>query len=410
MIPIPTDQDTPTATTLFTVPPAAPSPSSTTTPAMLHCRVSRDTLVPVLALLQSVAETRSTVPMLAHLSLEAQASGTLELRATDLEIGLRCRCPATVTLPGTCTVDARRFYDIVRALPAGELHLSTSPTEHGGLVLTLRCEKSRFRLISLDPGEFPLLQSPSGEMATFPLPVATLRAMIARTLFCVPPDPSRPHLHGVFCEPSATDWVRLVASDGHRLAVVDRAVPGRPPALPSVLLPAKGVMEARKLLEGTSEEIATLAVSEALATLTVGETMLTLRLGESAFPEYRAVLAAAGPHQLSVKRTDLLAALRRVLILTTERDRGVTVAIRPDLLTLSVATGAVGEGTEELPIAYRGEPLTLGFNARYLLDVVVALDPAEQIILALHDERAPVLMWTEEDVGFRYVVMPMRIR
>ena len=182
-MPLPTVQDTATPTTFFPVSLSEPSPSPTTTPTPLQCRVPRDTLVPILALLQSVAETRSSVPILTHLFLEAHGSGTLELRATDLEIGLRCRCPATVTTPGACTVEARRFYDVVRALPAGDLHLSTSSTEHTGLVLTLRCEKSRFRLVSLDPREFPLLQSPPEEMTTFPLPVATLREMIARTVF-----------------------------------------------------------------------------------------------------------------------------------------------------------------------------------------------------------------------------------
>ena len=152
-----------------------------------------------------------------------------------------------------------------------------------------------------------------------------------------------------------------------------------------------------------------MALSETLATLTVGDTMLTLRLGESAFPDYRAAMPAPGPHQLSVGRTDLLAALRRVLILTTERARGVTLAIRPDTLTVSVATGTVGEGMEELPITYGGAPLRIGCNARYVLEVVVALDPAEQVILALRDTTTPALLWTEDDPGYRYVVMPMRI-
>jgi DNA polymerase-3 subunit beta len=262
------------------------------------------------------------------------------------------------------------LYDIVRALPSGELHLSTSTTEHAGLALTLRGEQSRFRLLSLDPREFPHVLAPQGEMSTVLLPVATLRGMIARTLFCVPPDDTRPHLHGVFCEPYASDAVRLVASDGHRLAVVDRSVPGRPAELPSVLLPAKGMAEARKLLDGTMEEIATVALSPTLATVTVGDTTLTLRLGEAEFPNYRAAMPAPGPHQLSVGRMDLVAALRRLLILTTERARGVTLAIRPDTLALSVATGELGEGTEEVPIAYSGPPLTIGFNGRYLKEVL----------------------------------------
>ena len=397
------------ASTLFAVMPPPVSPSSVATPEVLHCRVQREQLVPVLALLQSVAEKRSTLPILTHVCIAAHASGYLEFRATDLEIGLRCRCPATVTSAGLCTVEARRLYDIIRALPDGEVELTSCTTADVVTDLTLRCNKSRFRLKSLDPREFPQLSTPEVDLSTFALPVPMLLTMIDHTLFSAVTDESRPNLNGVLCARQAPDILRFIASDGHRLALIERAIPGLPTTLASLLLPAKGMAEARKLLDGTAEEMVTVGVSASIATLTVGDTTLTLRLGAVDFPDYHALLTMSHPHQLSVVRTDLLAAVRRLLVFTTERARGVTLTIRPDVMELSVATGDIGEGTEEIPITYNGPSITIGFNARYLLDVLVAVDPAEQVILELNEPTTPALLRTESDDEYWYVVMPMRV-
>lgn len=398
-----------TSSTLFVVPPPPAAPAPVTTPEVLRCRVQREQLVPILALLQSVAEKRSTLPILTHVYIASHGSGYVELRATDLEIGLRCRCPATVTSTGSSTVEARRLYDIVRALPAGEVELTSSTTDGVVTDLTLRCSKSRFRLMSLDPREFPRLSMPDADMATFALPVTTLRTMIDHTLFSAVTDESRPNLNGVLWARQAPDLLRLVASDGHRLALSERAIPGVPTTLASLLFPAKGMTEARKLLDGTTEEMVTVGVSASIATLTIGDTTLTLRLAVVDFPDYHAILALPHPHQLSAGRTDLLAAVRRLLVFTTERARGVTLTIRPGVLELSVATGDIGEGTEEIPIIYNGPSITIGFNARYLLGFLVAVEPAEHVIFELNEPTTPALLRTESDTGYRYVVMPMRV-
>ncbi len=398
-----------TSSTLFVVPPPPAAPAPITAPEALRCRMQRDQLVPILALLQSVAEKRSTLPILTHVCIAAHGSGYVEFHATDLEIGLRCRCPATVTSAGSSTVEARRLYDIVRALPDGEVELTSSMADGVTTDLTLRCNKSRFRMLSLDPREFPQLSTPDVDLSTFTLPVATLRTMIDHTLFSALPDESRPNLNGVLGARQAPDILRLVASDGHRLALTERTVPGLPAQLTSVLFPAKGMAEARKLLDGTAEEMVTVGASASLATLTVGDTTLTLRLGAIDFPDYRAILTLPRPHHLSVVRTDLLAAVRRLLVFTTERARGVTLTIRPDVMELSVVTGDIGEGTEEIPITYNGPSITIGFNARYLLDFLVAVEPAEHVICELNEPTTPALLRTDSDTGYRYVVMPMRV-
>lgn len=375
----------------------------------LQCRVTRDDLLPALALMQGVAEKRSSLPILTHVYLETHVDGILELRATDLEIGLRCSCPATVKTAGACTVEARRLYEIVRALPAGDLRLEVSSADTTSSALTLVHHKSRFRLFSLDPHEFPQLISADTTTHTIQMPAATLREMIDKTLFSAVNDDTRSNLHGVLFEPCEGERLRMVASDGHRLAVVERHTPGLPADASSVLLPFKGVTEARKLLELAKDELATLALGKAVATLTVANTMLTVRFVEAQFPEYRNVLPTRHVHRLSVVRAEFLAALRRVLILTTERARGIALKIRPGIMELSVNTSDLGEGTDELPVDYTGGGITVGFNGRYLLDWLLAIETAERVTLELAEPTTPGLLRVDKDEGYRYVVMPMRI-
>jgi DNA polymerase-3 subunit beta len=365
--------------------------------------------LPALALLQGVAEKRSSLPILTHVYLKTHVDGILELRATDLEIGLRCSCPATVKTAGACTVEARRFYDIVRALPAGDLRLDVSGADTTSSALTLVHHKSRFRLFSLDPHEFPQLVSADSTEHTIQMPAATLREMIDKTLFSAVNDDTRLNLHGVLFEPCEGERLRMVASDGHRLAVVERHTPGLPVDASSVLLPFKGVAEARKLLECAQDELVTLALGKAVATLTVANTMLTLRFVETQFPDYRNVLPTRHAHRLSVARAELLAAMRRLLVMTTERGRGVELNIRSGSMELSVKTIELGDGTDEIPVEYTGGGITVGFNGRYLLDWLLAVETAERVTIELAEPTTPGLLLVDNDDDYRYVVMPMRI-
>jgi DNA polymerase-3 subunit beta len=176
-----------------------------------------------------------------------------------------------------------------------------------------------------------------------------------------------------------------------------------------ILLPAKGLTEARRLLEVVQEETVTIAFGTAVAILTVGSTTLSLRLVEGEFPDYEQVIPRTHAHRLVIPRTELVAALRRVMVLTTERARGVTCDIHPRTLTLSVNTPDLGEGSEELAIDYQGAGLTVGFNGRYLLDFCTAVEPAEQVVMELANDTAPALLRIESDPQYRYVLMPMRI-
>ncbi len=389
---------------LFSLPSAAPN-----TPAPhgsgFRCQLAREHLLPALTLMQAIAEPRTSLPILSQVFLEARAPDRLELRATDLEIGLSRECPATVNAAGACTADARRLYEIVRALPPGLLTLESTLAQG----LTVTQDKRRFRLLSLDPSEFPQL-APAGEsVQTIALPAARLTELLDRTSFAVSPDDTRVNLHSLLFSGGPDDQVRCVASDGHRLAIIERPVPGLPADMVPILLPHKGLTEARRLLELVKEDTVTIAFGTGVAVLTVGSTTLSLRLVEGEFPDYEQVIPRTHTHRLVVPRTELVAALRRVMVLTTERARGVKCDIRTGTLTLSVNTPDLGEGSEELAIDYQGAGLVVGFNGRYLLDFCMAVEPAEQVVMEFANETTPALFRIESDPQYRYVVMPMRI-
>lgn len=385
-------------------------PSSTLDPTQVEhsgfrCQISREHLLPALTLVQAIAEPRTSLPILSHVCLEARALDTLELRATDLEIGLSRQCPAIVNTTGVCTADARRLYEIVRALPPGLLTLE-STLAHG---LTIIQDKRRFRLPSLDPSEFPQL-APAGEsVQTIELSAARLKELLDRTSFAVCSDDTRVNLHSLLFACGPDEQVRCAASDGHRLAIIERPVPGVSANVVPILLPYKGFTEAQRLLELVKDGTVTIALGAAVAVLTVGSTTLSLRLVEGEFPDYEHVVPRTHAHRLAIPRAELVAALRRVMVLTTERTRGVKCEIHTGTLALSVTTPDLGEGSEELAIDYQGSNLIIGFNGRYLLDFCTAVEPAEHVVMELANETAPALLRVESDPQYRYVVMPMRI-
>jgi DNA polymerase-3 subunit beta len=389
---------------LFSPPSSAPN-TPTPQPSGFRCQLSREHLLPALTLMQAIAEPRTSLPILSHVFLEARPPDTLELRATDLEIGLSRQCPASVKTAGVCTADARRLYEIVRALPPGSLTLE-STLAHG---LTITQDKRRFRLLSLDPSEFPQLAPAGDSVQTIELPAARLTELLDRTSFAVCPDDTRVHLHSLLFACGPDEQVRCAASDGHRLALIERPVPGAPADVVPILLPYKGLTEARRLLELVKDDTVTLTFGAAVAVLTVGSTTLSLRLVEGEFPDYEQVIPRTHTHRLAIPRAELVAALRRVMVLTTERARGVKCDIHTGTLALSVNTPDLGEGSEELAIDYQGSGLTVGFNGRYLLDFCTAVEPAEQVVMELANETTPALLRIESDPQYRYVLMPMRI-
>ncbi len=357
---------------------------------------------------QSIVEKRSTMPILANVLLSA-GEARLELAATDLEVGVRTAVPAEVRVPGRLTLNAKKLYEIARELPAGPIRIASREN----LSAELSAGKVVVTLVGLAAEEFPALPS-EGEVAFAALDRETFRAMIERTLYAASSDETRYNLNGVYLERIEKDGAaaaRMVATDGHRLALVDRAVAGGLPGLGrGVILPRKGLQELKRLLDepaGPDAEFKA-AFRENSGLFLVGETLLVMRLIEGAFPDYRQVIPRPTDAGARVEREALARALRRVSIVSAEKSRGVKLALAPGLLEVSTTNPDLGEAKEELDADYRGRRLTIGFNARYLLDFLGAVE-AETVVLDLQDETSPGLFRGVGDEGLLGVVMPMRL-
>jgi len=374
----------------------------------MECLVEKEDLLRCLYLVQGVVEKRSSLPILAHVLIES-AEGIVSLGATDLEVGIRQQCKSTVKKNGAVTTDARKLYEIIRELPPERVSLRAS----GNGWLDVSSGKSRFRLASLDPKEFPAVipteQAGTPPPATASLSAKTLREMVEKTLFAASPDETRLQLSGVYLEAQKEGKLRMVASDGHRLSLIERetAIP-EPTAWPRAILPRKGLIEARKLLEKSEGDV-TLALKGTTAILKKDTTELSMRLVEGEFPDYKQIIPTDKKHTITFSREDFLGALRRLLVLTTERSRGIKLQTEKERMEISVNTPDVGEGVEEIGVAHEGESITIGFNGRYLIEALTVMEEGQNVVLYLKDEVSPGLLQAEEDKDFSYVIMPMRI-
>ena len=378
----------------------------------MECTVEREDLLRCLYLVQGVVEKRTTLPILAHVLIESSGND-LSLNATDLEIGIRQKCAAVVKKGGALTADARKLYEIVRELPQGPVGLRLVDS---GWV-EVKSDRSRLRIASLDPKEFPAISTRDrggerdreGGLQLVVVQEEVLRDMVEKTLFAISPDETRPSLSGVFLEAQTSGKLRMVASDGHRLSLIEKSVPNLDPASwPPAILPRKGLVEARKLLERSDEEVE-MTVQGVLASLKKGSTELSIRLIEGEFPDYRQVIPNRSKHLLSFERNEFFNAIRRLLILTTERSRGVKLPVEKGKMEISVNNPDLGEGVEEVEITYEGGGLAIGFNGRYLADMLGVLEEGCRLQMALNDEASPGVLRLEGDEDYLYVLMPMRI-
>jgi len=371
----------------------------------MEVSIRREDLTRGLYLVQGVVERRSTVPILANVLFEP-AEGGLALTATDMEVGLRVRVPAEVKKKGAVTVNARKLYEISREVTAEELVLKASTA---GWVDVL-AGRSKFKVVSLDSKDFPQLplgvESKGG--VTVQIAAGMLRDMVDKTLFAVSTDETRFNLSGVLMESGEGETIRMVATDGHRLAKIDRRVPGAKLER-GVIMPRKGLVEARKLLEEVEQGEVTLLVSAKDVRLSTPNVSFFMRLVEGEFPDYRQVIPNTVRAKARFNRNDLLAALRRISLLASERSRGVKLHLEKGRLEASASNPDQGEASEDIEISYGGEVLTVGFNARYLIEVLGAHADGEVMELGLTDEVGPGTVTGTGDPDYTYVVMPMRL-
>jgi DNA polymerase III subunit beta len=371
--------------------------------------VGRSTLLGGLNLAQGIVERRNTVPILGNVLAEAKES-SLTLTATDMEVGMRTRMACECGNPGAVTLNAHKLFEIVREAEADEVSLRSLENDW----VEIKCGRARFKMMSLDPRSFPAMPS-AGEKSEAGAPRAelsvgakVLTTMIDKTIFAVSPDETRYNLSGVYIECPSPDLVRMAATDGHRLSLIDRPAPGFT-MQSGAILPRKGLNELRRLLDSGVEGSVMLSIEAQLAWLLQGNTEISMRRVEGEFPDYRGVIPKDSKYQISVGRDALLSAIKRAAIFSSERYHGIRLALASGSLTVSSISPELGEASETVDVDFAGDEFSVGFNAAYLLQAVTAVAAQAEIMLGLTDEVSPGVLTTPTDSTYLYVVMPMRL-
>jgi len=373
----------------------------------MNFTVDRDLLIDVLTGIQGVAERRHTMPVLSH-ALMTIGDGNLTVVSSDLEIVVRCLQPVAAGEPGSIALPARKLLDIAKVLPK-ESTVSVAGKE--GNYVEISSGRSHFRLAGLPSQEFPEMpEKPSGK--TVSIDGDTFRKLSERVVPFASSDETRYNLAGILLERAETEsgsMLRMVATDGHRLAMADGEVGNIGELLASrkILVPKKGIQEIRKLAESGPGSIE-LSASEKFLFAAKGDTEVWVRLLDADFPDYRQVIPKENLLTATVARDAFSEVLRRVAVMAPDKVHSVKLSFSGKQLEVSSTSPDQGEARDLLESEYEGPGMKIGFNGRYLQDAVSGVSE-EKMVLQLKDEVSQVILRPEKERTYLAIVMPMRI-
>jgi len=367
--------------------------------------IKKEEILKGLQRIQGVVDKKNTMPILANMLLAADKGG-VEIIATDLEIGLRGKYSAEVAEPGAVAVSAKKMYEIVRELPEEEVHIRADENNW----VRIASGHSQFKLVGLPKDEFPALPDVA-EDGMIAVDGDVLRDMIRKTLYASGDNDARYVLNGLFVHLGQAKSglnIRIVGTDGHRLSLIDRVVNAKHKE-ESVIVPKKAMMELRRLLE-EDENGGELRVgfSKNHALFKRDSLVMVSKLIDGNYPNYQQVIPQKSTKTVSISKDQIAHAVKRVSILSKEKTNAVKLQLEKNVLTLSTSNPELGEANEELVVDYSGESLSIGFNSRYLMDVLAAMD-GDTITLELSDSLSPCLIREVGNDQYKCVVMPMRV-
>jgi DNA polymerase-3 subunit beta len=366
--------------------------------------VRKSDLLRELQLFQGIVERKNTIPILANVLMDAKGD-EVALLATDLEVGLRSKCAATITKGGSVTLPAKKFYEIVKSLPDTDIRIADD--KNGVKIAADRFES---RMQTLPREDFPSLPEPGGA-ATSALARSAVKEMVAKTSFAITGEDTRYFLNGALFVLRPGD-MSLVATDGHRLALVNMTRDGGPKAADEVkaIFPKKTLGElARLLMEGDGEDVS-YERGENHLFFHVGPRLLISRMIDGQFPAYERVIPKGNDKHIEFERDRLTNAVKRVQILSNERSRAVKIQIDKGKVEITSSSPDIGEARETLPVDYSGSSMQICFNAQYVLDFLSAVT-TDIVSLDLKDEVSQAVMKPvgAEGYDYTYVIMPMRV-
>ena len=367
----------------------------------MEVRIDKDTFLNGVQKVQGIVEAKGAMPILSHLLLTTEKE-RISIQATDLEIGAKGYYSANVVAKGQVTLNAKKLFDILRELPSEEVHL----TREDNHWVTLKCGKSKFRLPGMSSQDFPPFPEFSQD-SLLKFSSKLLKEMIRKTFFAQSPDETRQVLNGLLLEREGRK-LNMVGTDGHRLAVIKRNLgdAAKGDKL-SYLIPKKALAELMKLIEDEDATFSFSAKNNHLAFMQ-GDQVIVSRKIDGKFPNYQQVIPSDNKLQVSVNRDVLQHALKRVALLADEKSKMVRFDVQSGNITLTTDTTELGEAREEIPVSYSGEDVSIGLNAKYVLDVLNVIDD-EEVVLNLKDQNSSCLITSNKDKDYQSIVMPMRL-
>jgi DNA polymerase-3 subunit beta len=368
----------------------------------MEFRIAADELRKALHRAQGIVERKTTMPILANVLVTASKTG-VSVTAFDLDIGIVSEHAAEVLKPGSVTLSAKTLFDIVSNLPEPQLNVKKLANNHAEIT----SGSASYRIVGMASEEFPKL--PKEENAPLvKVSGNTLLEMIRKTSFAISSDETRYILNGVFFEPRDGGKVRMVATDGHRLSLIERDLTGDFKLKGGVIIPRKGLFELKRLLEEAPDAEVQLGFAESSALFKKPGLSMVMRLIDGQFPEYQRVIPKEGEKQVTVQRGRLMDALKRIALLSADKSNAVKFSLADSQVRITANNPDLGEAKDDIEVGYKGQGLTVGFNARYLIDVL-SVTESDDVVVELGDEHSPGVLHSPSDRTYTAVVMPMRV-
>jgi DNA polymerase III subunit beta len=374
----------------------------------MKLKIEKKDIVSLLAKTQNIVEKRNTMPVLVNVLFDA-TKNKLKVFATDLEVSLTDETTADVLEDGQLAVNARNLFDIVKELAEGPITLTKKKNNW----VEIKQNKSVFNIVGIGAEEYPIF--PTFKTTDFiKVDAKTISEMIERTIYSVSSDETRYHLNGVYFEKKKENGkicFRMVATDGHRLSLVERDITGtfQETSIPSagVIIPRKGLSEIKKIIDSIDTTIE-MAFEGSQLIIKNGSTVLMVRLIEGKYPNYQQLIPQKMNKSANIDREIFLGSIRRVSLLSNHKSKGVTISLSNGKMEISSNNPELGDAKEEIDVDYSGDSMKIGFNAKYILDILNSFDD-QNLNLELDGQLSPGLIRPESDKKYTCVVMPMRI-
>lgn len=375
----------------------------------MNLSISKESLVKIAFLTSSIAQKKNTMPILANVKMTASDNGTLSIVASDIAVSLRAEVPAKVEEAGSVTVEAKVLYDIVKELPNFPVKINVTKKSR----LEIECGQSRFKINGISADEYPSVEGIIlGEHTS--IKTKKLVEMIDKTVFAVSLDETRFNINGVYVEtidgPLGPNkpCLRFVSTDGHRMAIIDRASDGFEMDK-AVIIPRKGILEIKKMLEESDSDTTNVSFSNnGFITVNSGYSTIGVRLVDGIFPDYKQVLPTNTTTKIIADRALLLSAVKRVSLVTSDKSRAVKFKLLDGNLLISSASPEYGEASENIDVEQDGDDVTTGFSGKFLLEMLSSVSESDKITIRLDGSSSPGVFSGEKDSLYESIIMPMR--